>query len=317
MKALITGGTGFIGRALAARLLGEGWQARVATRRIPLNPPQGVEIAETDYGSVESLAKAVDGCDAVFHLAAAIFACSYAEFEKANAAATANLVAACAKAQKPPECFVYVSSLAAAGPGASATVARTEADPPAPASDYGKTKLAGEAALAALPSAARRVILRPAIVYGKNDSGVSKIARWVRRGLMINMCAGETMFSFTYIDDLVDAITEAQKNPALSGKAYFICEDRTYPWTHFISAMAKAMGARQPFMLTLSPSAMRVAGKIYQTVSPLIGADPVFNTDKAREACAGHWTASPRRWMEDAGRKSWTPLEEGLKKTFV
>jgi nucleoside-diphosphate-sugar epimerase len=167
-----------------------------------------------------------------------------------------------------------------------------------------------------LPPEIRRVVLRPAIVYGKNDSGISKIAHWVRRGVMVNMCGGETLFSFTYIADLADALVTAEKNPALSGKTYFICEEKTYPWTYFIAGLADAMGKKPPLMLTLSPGALHIVGKVYQTVAPLFGAEPAFNTDKALEACAGNWIASPRRWMQDTGRADWTPLEEGLRKTF-
>ena len=316
--ALITGGTGFIGRALARRLMAQGWQVRVTTRKDPSKAHiPGMELVRVDYADINSLVSAVEGCDAVFHLAAAIFACSHKDFEKANTLATANLAKACAKVGKKPGCFVYVSSLAAAGPSPDSAKPRTEDILPAPVSDYGKTKLGGEKALAALDPQTRRVVLRPAIVYGKNDSGISKIALWVKRGLMINMCAGEVLFSFTYIDDLVDSLVEAEKNPALSGREYFICEEKAYPWTSFIATLAKAMGTPMPKLLTLSPGPMRVAGVIYQTFASVFGFEPAFNVDKAREACAGNWIASPKRWMQDTGRSSWTPLEEGVRKTFT
>jgi len=314
--ALVTGGTGFIGRALTDRLESEGWRVRIATRNLS-RKARNAELARVDYSDMNSLVSAVEGCDAVFHLAAAIFAVSREQFEKANARATENLARACALASKKPDSFVYVSSLAAAGPSRDPQTARTEAEGENPVSDYGKTKLAGERALALLPTQTRRVVLRPAIVYGRNDSGISKIAQWVRRGLMVNMCAGETFFSFTYIADLVDAVITAEKNPALSGKTYFICGDKTYPWTYFIAELAKAMGKKPPLMLTLSPGLLRAVGRIYETIAPVFGAEPAFNTDKAREACAGHWIASPRKWMQDTGRATWTPLEEGIRRTFA
>jgi nucleoside-diphosphate-sugar epimerase len=317
--ALITGGSGFIGRALSNRLVAQGWKVRVTTRKDPakIKASAGMELVRVDYADKESLRRAVEGCDAVFHLAAAIFACSFGEFETANSTSTANLVAACAQAQKKPECFVYVSSLAAGGPSQNAARPRTEDMTPSPVSDYGKTKLGGEKALGALPPDIRRVVLRPAIVYGKNDSGISKIALWVRRGLMINMCAGEVMFSFTYIDDLVDSLVEAEKTPALSGSEYFICEEKSYPWTTFIATLATAMGKPMPRLLTLSPGPMRAAGVIYQTLASIFGFEPAFNVDKAREACAGHWTASPKKWMQATGRTTWTELDEGVRKTFA
>ena len=77
------------------------------------------------------------------------------------------------------------------------------------------------------------------------------------------------------------------------------------------------MGVKKPFMPTLPPRLMLVAGYIYAALARLAGVAPEFNPDKAREASAGHWISSPEKWMRDTGYSGWTPLPEGLRKTFA
>ncbi|MFH1619488.1 MAG: NAD-dependent epimerase/dehydratase family protein [bacterium] len=316
-KALITGGAGFIGRALAGKLSAKGCAVRVITRRAASSVSMpDAEIVQASFSDPESLKKAVEGCDTVFHLAAALFCRSKKEFEKANVEATANLVKACCDLSPRPRRFVYVSSLAAGGPSVSSDNPRTEEMPEAPVSYYGMTKLGGESEVKKLPPGIERVILRPPIVYGRNDAGTSKIAQWVSRGIMINAGPAGTYFSFIYLDDLVRALIEAAENPSLAGKTRYVCEDSIYFWTDFIRMLSSAMGVKKPFMLNLPAPAVSAAGFIYELVSAITGSTPVLNMDKAREAAAGHWIASSGKWTGETGWQGWTPLAEGLKETF-
>ena len=139
-KAVITGGMGFVGRALADKLRGQGCGVRVLSRSARL--VQGVEAVRVDYNDISSLSAALAGADTLFHLAAAIFAFNKKEFERANVDLTANL--SCAAAAAGVKNFIYLSSQAAAGPSADKNKPRTEDDIPAPVSDYGATKLAAE-----------------------------------------------------------------------------------------------------------------------------------------------------------------------------
>ena len=93
---LITGGNGFIGRALTDKLLQEGYNVRIVTRRTPKQQPANpaVTLVQADYNDVKSLEKALSGGVGVFHLAAAIFGFNRANFEQANVIATQNVVSA-------------------------------------------------------------------------------------------------------------------------------------------------------------------------------------------------------------------------------
>lgn len=308
----VTGGTGFVGGALCRALPDHGHSVRVVSRRVPEGRLPGVEYAAADFSDRESLRRALDGADAVVHLAAALFCRSEDEFMKANAEGTANLAAAAAAVPSLKK-IVYVSSLAAGGPS-SADAPRTEAAPEAPVSFYGKSKLAGEKAVKAFPR--RFVVLRPPIIYGKHDSGVSKIADWVRKGVMVNAGSAGGRFSFVYIDDLVSAIAAALETSRFDGGTFYVCEPRSYEWREFISLLARGMGVKMPLMLSLPPWAVYAVGWLYESVTALAGASPVMNRDKAREAAAPNWAASPALWEKTAGGAAWTPLQEGIKKTF-
>lgn len=314
MKTIaVTGGTGFVGMALSKALLAGGCAVRIITRRKPASRLPGAEYAVADFSDADSLKKALAGTDAAVHLAAALFCRSEEAFMKANAQGTANLVTA-AEATPSLKKLVYVSSVAAGGPAAEGAP-RTEDQAPAPVSFYGKSKLAGEGSVRSFRGGAS-VILRPPIIYGRKDSGVSKIAEWVRKGVMVNAGSAGGRFSFIYIEDLVAAIRAALETDKFNGGLFYVCEDRSYEWREFISMLAEGMGVKMPLMLSLPAPAVYAVGWLYEAVTALAGAQPVMNRDKAREAAAPDWTASPALWEKTSGNAGWTPLAEGIKKTF-
>jgi nucleoside-diphosphate-sugar epimerase len=309
----ITGGTGFIGTALSRALLARGYKVRIFTRKAPIKRVEKAEYAVVSFDDPVSLRKAAEDADFIVHMAALLFSRTRSGFERANITGTANLVKAAAGLSKKPEKLVYISSLAAGGPSASGP--RDETMPDAPVSDYGRTKLGGEKALRGLPDSVRVTILRPPIVYGKNEFAVSKIAQWVGKGFMVNAGSGGA-FSFVYVEDLTAAIITALENPATDGQTYYVCENRAYPWRGFVGLLAGAMKVKMPLMIDLPRGLLGGLGLAYEAVSWLAGAEPVFNRDKAREGAAGGWTAASSKWERDTGFTAWTPLEEGIRKTF-
>lgn len=313
---VITGGTGFIGGALARALLARGYKVRIFTRRMPDRRLDGAQYAVVSFDDKESLRNAAQGADFIVHLAALLFSRTRKGFERANITGTANLVKAAGSLSKHPVKFIYISSLAAGGPSPSASAPRSETMADAPVSNYGAAKLGGEKKIRELPATIRYTVLRPPIVYGKNEFAVSKIAEWVRKGFMVNAGSSEGAFSFIYVDDLTAAVITAMEEPATDGQTYYVCENRTYAWRVFIGLLAGAMKVKMPRMLDLPKSLLYALGLVYEAVSWLGGAEPVFNRDKAREGAEGNWTASSSKWERDTGWKAWTPLEEGIKKTF-
>ena len=168
MKALVTGASGFIGSHVVRALADSGAQVRAFDRRAPADLPPGTEFAPGDLLDRDALARALDGCDAVFHLAALY---SYARadavaMERVNVEGTRVLIEA-AHGRR----IVHTSSCATCGPVAGRDA--TEQDQPAAWElrvPYKRTKLAGERlALAAAAGGADIVVVNPTTPVGPGD----------------------------------------------------------------------------------------------------------------------------------------------------
>jgi len=170
---LVTGASGFIGRALVGHLIDAGYAVRAATSDSrSFAQPVEVAIVSAPIDTV-NWKPILDGVDFVIHLAGIAHAAtrdsSYAMFDAINRQATKNLALAANEAGV--ERFVFISSVRAqVGPSAMQSV--READEPRPTDDYGRSKLAAEREIRA--SGVPFTILRPVAVYGPYPKGNMK-----------------------------------------------------------------------------------------------------------------------------------------------
>jgi dihydroflavonol-4-reductase len=175
VKALITGATGFVGAAVARALLAEGWQVRALVRagsnRTNLESLQ-VEPALGDLNDPTSLERAVNGCEALFHVAAdyRLGAPDPRELYRSNVEGTRNILTAALKAAV--QRIVYTSSVATVGIPSDGTPG-DEATPVSIAAMIGHYKrskfLAEQVALEAATGGAPVVIVNPSTPVGAGD----------------------------------------------------------------------------------------------------------------------------------------------------
>ncbi len=280
-KILITGASGFIGRRLSARLLADGAQLRCLLRPGSPVPPElsGAETARGDLLDKESLKRAADGMNAVFHCAALVrprgLAVARAGLEKAffsvNADGARNAASAAAAAGA--GVFVHLGSIAAQGPG----LALREDSPCAPLTLYGRSKLAGEDAvrsgLAASPC--RLVTARLAMIYGKDSPSWSLFFSAVRRGLLPLPGRGLNKLSVCWAESLVDALLLLAGRGA-GGGTYTVSEGSS-SWSDLAAFSAAALG-KKPLVLKVPARPLGLASKACQAAGRAAGlAFPAFN----------------------------------------
>jgi nucleoside-diphosphate-sugar epimerase len=312
MLALVTGGQGFIGAHLCRRLLAEGHGVRVLARPgSDLGRLQGlpVEVVRGDLATGAGLAGAAAGAGWVFHLAGALKGFREEDLMKVNRDGTRRLAEACRTAG--PSRFLLVSSLAAGGPSGADGRARTEADPPAPVSWYGASKLAAEREVlaAGLPS----VILRPPVVFGPWDRDVLGAFRLADRGLLPVPRGGPRRCSVIYAPDLADGLLRAAQAPCPAGTVLHLTGP-DLPWAEFVQRIAAALG-RRARLVPLPEAAVRFCGLAADLGARLRRRPGIFSSQKVAEMLAPGWVASPDLARDLLGWTAPTGLDAALAAT--
>lgn len=235
--ALVTGGTGFIGGALVARLAELGAKVIVPTR-------DRTRIGKSDhpyitYISSADIDQALAGVSAVFNLAY-----DFRRSAKDNITLYTKIADACAAARVPM--LVQASSIAVYDDWPVKDV--TEASPcDGPGHDYKRAKRAMERDIEARVAAGQfdAVILQPTIVYGPDspqwvDSLVEKMAG----GVAMLPENGDGLCNGLYIDDLVNAFIMAANLERGNAKRFIISGPQPFLWNALFVAYAEACGAR-------------------------------------------------------------------------
>ena len=199
------GGGGFLGRYAVQALLAAGARVRIAQRDPrqawylkPLGGLGQTQFIAADLGKPESVARALAGSDAVVNLAGILAG----NFEAVHVDGAANIARAAQEA----------------GVGALVHISAIGADR-ASRSAYGRSKGDGEAkVLAAFPQA---TILRPSIVFGREDQFVNRFAGLIRMLPVVPVIGGATRFQPVFVGDVAQAIGRAAAEPAQYGGRIF------------------------------------------------------------------------------------------------
>ncbi len=315
MRILLTGATGFVGRALLQRLLAGGHRVRVLVRDPARLPPaarrhQGLETRQGSLEREAALAGAARGVGAVIHVAGLVAARRVRDYHRVNVAGTGALLRVCLR-EAPEARWIQVSSLAATGPGDPVE----DRTPPRPVSEYGRSKLLGEQILRA--SGLRTwTVLRPPAVYGPGDRAFLPFFRAAARGLP---CAvpwpGPRRLSFLHVGDLAEALAglaEGADFPA--GEVFHVAGPEAVGLREFLDLLARVFGRRARPL----PVPLALGWPLAWVLSPsrvLLGVPRYLSPDKLRELGAAAWHCRAERFREQTGwRPAWS-LEEGLRDT--
>ena len=260
MRVLITGGTGFIGGALARRLLARGDSVVVFSRTLAKASSLvelGAVAVAGEIRDADAVGRAAAGCEVVVHTAGVPRPASWRTFRGVHVEGTKNVMAAAQRAGV--RRVVHVASQAVMFSGVD--LARMEESMPYPAryiDPYSETKGEGErVALASNGKGGLEVMsLRPAVVWGRGDTTVLPImAKLSRSVLGVPMCGdGSNIEATTHIDNLVGAMVLALTAPGVGGRAYLIGDGFRISWKEFLGSLVQAAGVRARF--TRVPTAL-------------------------------------------------------------
>lgn len=324
---LVTGGSGFIGRNLVRELAHRSCRIRCLVRptsRVRHLRKVGAELVVGDVNQPDSLLAAVSGADTVFHIAGLVAASQAETLMQVNGEGTWNVADACAAQPRPPV-LVTVSSLAAAGPAAAGSV-RRESDPPAPVSDYGRSKRAGELAAEAWADRVPTTVVRPGIVFGPWDRLLLPMFRSIATlGIHPIPTFAPPPLSLLHVQDLVDVLVRAAERgtrlakngngPSGVAGYYFACSGQHVTYAELGRMIASALGRRHVFLFHLvEPLPWLVAG-LTEMFARLSRQPVIVNVDKMRESIQPSWAASPQAIREQLGFSEACSLDQRLRQT--
>ena len=298
------------------RLADEGHELRLLVR----SPPKAsdlsgrrVELCQGHLGSEGALREAVSGVEGVIHAAGLVMAPRRADFLRVNAEGTGRLAAAAAGTTRGAPRFLYLSSQAAVGPSASA-VSRSEEDPPAPVSEYGRSKLQAEKVVGRFGEMLPWTILRPPGVYGPGDRGFLSFFRMAGRGTVFLPASPAMKLSLVHVEDLCEGIVRALGSPQAVGKTYFLTGTQAPTVAELVSLMGEAFD-RRVRIVRVPSSLARALALGFDLWNGLRGKGAFFSRDKLAELRGPHWLCSGERAERELGFRAKVPLREGIRET--
>jgi nucleoside-diphosphate-sugar epimerase len=317
MKVLVTGGTGFTGKALVRRLLDDGHEV------VALDYKEGLKTdeirkwgAKVLIGSVTDAAivnQAMQGVELVHHLAAAFRELNVPNtyYDEVNVGGTRVVLEAALKHKVKK--LVYCSTCGVHGnidqPPAG------EDAPIQPADYYQRTKYEAEPLVAEYRSKGlETVVLRPAAIYGPGDpERFMMIFKRVAKGSFPMFGNGKTYYHPLYIDNLVDAFVCCMAPGKGDGGTYLIADQNYYPIKELVLAVARALEV--PVKVRHFPvMPLVIAGHLCETLcKPFKITPPIFprRVDWYRQNRA----FKIDRAMAELGYHPKVDLAEGLKRT--
>jgi nucleoside-diphosphate-sugar epimerase/GT2 family glycosyltransferase len=252
-RVLVTGATGFVGRALCRQLAIDGMEVRATTRGVVLPLPlQYCPVGGIDEST--DWQQALEGVDVVVHLAGRVHVMRDREqdpltaFRRVNVHGTQRLAEAAAQAGV--KRFVFLSSIKVNG---EVTAGRgfCETDPPAPEDGYGVSKWEAEQYLNQMSAEGRlsTTILRSPLIYGAGVKGnLYRLLQLCDLGLPMPLGGIDNRRSLVGLDNLIDALKLAMTSERASGRTYLVSDGEDLSTSDLIAHICHALGRPTRFL---------------------------------------------------------------------
>jgi len=316
LKALVTGGTGFIGSHLVEALVERNWKVTClvrATSRTEFLQKFPVRFVVGSADNLDSLERAVQGQDYVFHLAGQIRSTSRKVYDLTNRQLTKNLVQACVRKNQSLKRFVHVSSISAAGPSFPGRYS-DESQSPSPTSEYGRTKLKGEEAIGEAWHLVPATIIRPPNVYGPRQRETELLIKLISKRIVPIIREEKEITSLIYIKDLIQGLLLAALSNKTKSQVYYLTDGKGYPWRKIILTVKKYILGNSLFIPL--PEELIISSALLADVFNATGLLKLFFGLKIWKAMIETpWLFSTSKAERDFGFRTRYSLEEGIKET--
>jgi len=317
LNILVTGGAGFLGKAIVKRLVSRGYNVTSFSRGFyPELEKMGVRQVQGDLSNKKNVMEVCSGMDGIFHVAAKAGVWgSYEEYFDTNVKGTENIIEACFhhKIQR----LVYTSSPSVVFNGSD--VEGGDENLPYPDSfhaHYPKTKaIAEQLVIEASKKGLKSISLRPHLIWGPEDNHL--VPRILARAKRLARVGNDNKLVDTiYVDNAAHAhmlaFDRLAENPDLSGNVYFISQDEPIPLWDMVNAILAA-GGKGPVTRVAPASVVKAAGIIFESVYGFfkIKKEPPMTRFVAEELATAHWFNISRA-KKDLGYAPEISTSEGL-----
>ncbi len=318
-RIMVTGGGGFLGRHIVARLLERGDKVRVLGRRpYPDLSKQGVDCRQGDIADADAVYRAMEGVTAVIHTAAlpGVWG-EYHTYYRANYLGSKHIVEAAIAVGA--DRLVYTSTPSVVHGGHS--IEGGDESLPYPDSYltyYAATKAMAEKLILGMNSDAfATTALRPHLIFGPGDTQlIPKLLDRARAGRLRRVGNGMNKVSVSYVENVADAhiaaLDRLGPGTPVAGQAYFINEPEPVNCWDFINRLVTGVGLPKisksvPFRLAYA------AGWLMEKVWKTLGRtdDPLMTRFLATQLATSHWFVVDKA-KRDLGWEPKVSLDEGI-----
>ena len=230
---VVLGGTGFVGRHVVNRLVAEGLQVVVPTRRSDkardLNVLPTLTVVEADVNQADELARLMPGAAAIVNLIGILDESGGQTFLESHVALASKVIAACKSSGL--RRLIHMSALHA-----------SEAGP----SQYLRSK--GQAETAVATSGLDWTIMEPSVIFGPEDRFLNLFAKFLRALPLLALPRADAKFQPVYVGDVAECIVRALSLPATIGQRYPLCGPKTYTLRELVRFVGETIGAQRPII---------------------------------------------------------------------
>ena len=320
-KILITGANGFIGSHLTEEALQKGFEVFAGIRKSSdlthiKNLP--VTFVEMDFSKKEKLRQIVKQYgrfNYIIHNAGITKTCNKQQFNEVIYEYTKRFIEALHETNTVPDKFIYMSSLAAIGPGDESTFKPVNNNTePHPVSHYGAAKLKTERYIQSLNDFPY-LIFRPTGVYGPREKDYLVVFKNIKRGLETYVGTKNQHLTFLFIKDLTRLIIDSLGSNVFN-KSYFVSDLKYYTAVEFSEIIKNELNTSAIALVFPELVAKPIAFLSEKLSCFFLNKAPTLNRDKFRELSRKNWLCDSSTLVDDFGFTPEYDLKKGIHHTI-